>query len=175
VVQWAPAEVQRLRAGGTGHPPATARTEHTGDEPVATAAGRAGAVALFNVGDLPIDTIAWSTLARRGARFMPAAAVPDNETLNAPVLAANLAGTFAVAWLDNSRAVNARSTLHATIGTASGLAPPQAIATGHEQPAEFAAGIDGRGNAVVLWNDYASSGGGRGLFAAFEHPMGRVR
>jgi hypothetical protein len=54
-----------------------------------------------------------------------------HETINSPLLAANLAAAFVTAWSDNDGVANAPDSLHATIGTAGGaLAAPRTIASG---------------------------------------------
>jgi hypothetical protein len=143
----------------------TGEVSTTGNFPVAAASQR-GAVALFNVGLPPIDTIAYATLSPSGDGFTAAHDIPDHETVNSPVLAADRGGSFAAAWLDNDRAVNAPDSLQVTTGTSATLASPQAIPpTAGHQPEELAVGIDGRGEAIVLWDDFA--GYSHGMFATF--------
>lgn len=138
----------------------------TGDGPVAASAGRGGKIALFNVGSPPVDTIAHSTLTGTGARFGRATDLPDHETINSPLLAANLAGAFVSAWSDNDRVANAPDSLHATIGTPGGaLAPPRTIASAAEQPQDAVVGIDGHGNAILLWDSWRARWT-HGMFAA---------
>ena len=152
---------------------ATPEISPTGNFPLAAAAGTGGAVAIFNVGAPPIDTIAWSGLTNAAAGFTPAQEIPDHETISYQALAANRAGAFVAAWLDNDRSADARNSLHAAIGSSGRLQAPQTIAPTADPPAQesLAAGIDGHGNAIVLWSEYGADGYTHGVFVSFARPM----
>ena len=85
-------------AAAVAHSRRTPEISATGDGPVAASAGGAGQ------GDRavqrrlpPIDTIAHSTLTGTSTRFGRATDLPDHETINSPLLAANLASAFLTA------------------------------------------------------------------------------
>jgi hypothetical protein len=91
-----------------------------------------------------------------------------HETINSPLLAANLAAAFVTAWSDNDGVANAPDSLHATIGTAGGaLTLPRTIASAAEQAQDAVVGIDGHGNAVLLWDSWRA-GWTHGMFAALH-------
>jgi hypothetical protein len=144
----------------------------TGNFPVASASGRGGAVAMFNVGVAPIDTLAYASLRARGARFTASTVLPDHETINQPVVASNLAGNTVGAWFDSPREVtNAQDSIHAVLGPATHLSAPATVAppSSDVAPDLLAAGIDGRGNAIILWEGVGSDGFSHGIFAALSH------
>jgi hypothetical protein len=136
------------------------------------ASDRAGAVALFNVSGPPVDTIAFSTLSSHGDRFSPPRELPDRRTVNSPILAANLAGTFVMLWADSRRVVNAPYSLHAAEGTASGVQRAQTIVPAAHTFAvdSEVAGIDRNGNAIAIWDDFGDDGYTYGVFETALHP-----
>jgi hypothetical protein len=138
----------------------------TGNFPIATADGTSGALAAFNVGTPPIDTIAYATLPPTATRFTPATSITNHQTDNSPVVAANLNDTFITAWLDSEQ-----GTLRTALGSGEVLTAPATIAPASDHPAveSFAVGIDSHGNAIVIWDDTPADGYTHGVFAAFHH------
>lgn len=150
----------------------TGEISSTGDHPVAVARGRSGATTMFNVGLPPIDTFADATIGSSGSHFMAPTVVPDHETINAPALASDLAGTTVAAWLDSPRGVtNAGDSVHAAIGRSGSLGAPETVAAAASSTVGglLTSGIDGRGNAIVLWEGVGAGGFSHGIFAAFRH------
>ncbi len=139
----------------------------TGRNEAASAQGRNSAIAVFNVGGIPIRTLAWSRLRPSGAFTAPQ--ILDRNEIGTPVIAGAPAGDVTLAWTDAPLGnLTATSTsIHATTGNGGTLARPQTIAPGRDRIAEatLATGIDHHGNAIVIWDSSATSGT-HGVFAA---------
>lgn len=140
---------------------ATSLIAPAGDQPVAAPAGHKGALAIFNPGGIPHTTLAWSTLTTDG-RFSTPAAVKDSHTINAPVLAANTSGQFVAAWTHAFGFANAPMSLRAASGRGQSFGAPHTIVPARGNANTFAAGIDGRGDALVLWNTFHEGGAANG-------------
>jgi hypothetical protein len=128
-------------------------------------------MALFNVGGIPVKTIAWSRLT--GAGFT-APQILDREQVGPGLVAAgNPRGDVALAWLDAPTGVITPTSysIHATLGTSGSLAAPQTIAPGvdHVNSGYLVGGIDGHGDAIVVWDAFTDSQS-RGVFASIGRP-----
>lgn len=145
------------------------RLASAGDTPVATADGTHGALTAFN-GDTAYDP-EWSLLPASGTRFTKARAVGDANAIYPPVLSANLAGQFVIAWNDQggTTANPAYSSVAAATGTGQRLSRPAVIAANDVAAQTIKTGIDGAGNAIVIWNKWVDNEP-RGVFAAVHHP-----
>jgi hypothetical protein len=139
-----------------------------GDFPVAAPYGRGGAIAVFNPGGIPYRTLAWSVLKGHRHGFGQQASIPDPDTINAPVVAANASGRFVIAWTHASSNNNPKISLRAATGNSARLSHPQLLASGSHPPESFVTAIDSRGDAIVMWNDFGSNGS-VGLHAAIYH------
>ncbi len=145
------------------------RLASTGDTPVATSDGTHGALTAFN-GDTAYDP-EWSLLPASGTRFAKARAVGDPNAIYSPVLAANLAGQFVIAWNDQGGTTTnpAYSSVAAATGTGQRLSRPAVIAPSDVAAQTIKTGIDGAGNAIVIWNKWVDNEP-HGVFAAVHHP-----
>jgi hypothetical protein len=143
----------------------------TGDFPVATADGHGSVMVMFNVGRPPVKTLAWSLLGPSGARFSKPRIVPDRHTIYSPVIAANLSGAFVAAWTHASGYTVTSDTYSvvAAAGVDNRLEQPTTIAPGSQHVAAqtLATGIDGKGNAIVIWSEWINNEP-HGLFAAIH-------
>jgi hypothetical protein len=139
------------------------RLAPAGDFPLAVADGRGGALTAFSHSG---RALAWARLAPGHRRFRRPALV-SRSSIYEPALAANLEGRFIVVWNRPSRNHNPSYALLATEGRGGHLEASRLVAPASDNvdPAGFSAGIDGRGEAIVLWQDFSSQGTG-GLFAA---------
>ena len=139
--------------------------------PVATADGRNGALAVLTgqIGGFARGLV-WSLLPATGARFAKARAVGDPNAIYSPVLAANLAGQFVIAWNDQAgtNANAAYSSVAAATGSGQRLSRPAVIAPSDVAAQTIKTGIDGAGNAIVIWNKWVGHEP-RGVFAAVHH------
>lgn len=125
----------------------------TGDLPVVTADGPAGAFTVFNVGSPPVRTLAWSMIAGGGSSFTHSTLIPDPNTLYPAVLAANLRGQVVVAWTDSNNA--SQLSVRAVIGSRSRIGRPHLVVPVQDQveAQSFAVGIAGNGDALLVWNE----------------------
>lgn len=144
----------------------------TGENQAASAQGSGGAIAAFNVGGIPVRTLAWSRLANSAANFTRPQ-VLDHSEISVPVIASNPSGNTVLAWTDAPLGeITATSySIHATTGTGGPLARPRTIAPGRDHIAEatLATAIDHRGDAIVIWNEWANSQP-HGVFASTYTP-----
>jgi hypothetical protein len=143
----------------------------TGQQQVSTAIGAHGAAALFNFGGVPVKTIAWSRLTAHG---FTAPRILDHEQTGPGLIAAgNREGEVELAWLDApAGAITPTSySIHAVLGTGRSLAAPQTIVRGadHVNPGYLAGGIDGRGNALIVWDTFTGAQS-QGVFATVGRP-----
>jgi hypothetical protein len=139
-----------------------------GDGPRASPAGRGGALTVFNPGAAPYQTLAWSMLIRRRG-FSKPVLIRDPSTIYSPSLAANTDGQFLVAWTHASARRNATLSIRVALGQDGQLGAPEAISSGDVSANSLTTGIDGAGNAIVIWNDFlqsSSTSGSFGIFAA---------
>jgi hypothetical protein len=147
------------------------RLASTGSAPVATADGLDGALAVFTgqIGGFARGLV-WSLLPATGTRFAKARAVGDPNAIYSPVLAANLAGQFVIAWNDQAgtNANAAYSSVAAATGSGQRLSRPAVIAPSDVAAQTIKTGIDGAGNAIVIWNKWVGHEP-RGVFAAVHH------
>jgi hypothetical protein len=91
--------------------------------------------------------------------------IRDPDTINAPVIAASASDRFVIAWTHASSNNNPKISVRAATGDTRHLAHPQLLAAGSHPPESFVTAIDSRGDAIVLWNDFGSSGS-HGMHAA---------
>ncbi len=143
----------------------------TGQDQVSAAVGARGAIALFNVGEVPIKTIAWSRLA---ASWFTRPRILDREQVGPGVIAAgNPEGDSAFAWFDAPAGLvtDTSYSIHAALGSGGSLSAPQTIAPGtdHLSAGYLAGGIDGHGDAIVVWDEFTGSQS-RGVFASVGQP-----
>jgi hypothetical protein len=157
------------RDGGAFH--SLPQISATGQHQVSAAVGARGAIAVFNVGEVPIKTIAWSQLAASG--FTPPR-ILDREQVGPGVIASgNPEGDSAFAWFDAPAGLvtDTSYSIHAALGSGGSLSAPQTIAPGtdHLSAGYLAGGIDGHGDAIVVWDEFTDSQS-RGVFASVGQP-----
>jgi hypothetical protein len=131
----------------------------TGDFPVAVADGQAGTLAMFNVGPEAGIGLAWSLSAGPTTPFsQPTSVSAPNSSY--PALAANLGGQFVVAWAQSDIDNPSLQSIRATTGTASRLDQPEVVLPAPDQVDGplFAIGIDRKGDAIFLWNEFRGDG-----------------
>jgi hypothetical protein len=143
------------------------RLDVGGRQPTAAAVGSSGALVMFEPGPVPYTTLAWSQLGPNG--FSSPVTLHDPDTLDTAALAGNLRGQFAAAWIDSVRPSGPDS-LRLALGAGSAFGSPLTIVpvSGGVNGVAPAIGIDGAGNAVVLWNRWCATGrsyGACGMFA----------
>jgi hypothetical protein len=154
-----PAAVWQASAA-PGHRFATARKiAASGDSPIATPAGRAQAIAALNPGVAPYQTVAWTTIRAAARNPVALRRVPDGDVINPPLLAANGGGRFVLVWEHASSHRNPRISLKAAIGAGTKLKHLHRLADGNHPPQSVATAMNAHGDAIVLWNDFTSSGG----------------
>jgi hypothetical protein len=157
-----------------GHWRATHELSPIGDLPVASADGLHGALAVFQ--DTPGGVTAgldWSLLPATGTRYAKRAAVRDSNSPYRPVLAANSTGGFVTAWYSNPQreATAANSSLAAATGKGDRLSRARIIASSNVDAETIQTGIDGAGNALVVWlSSETSNPKQKKILAAVYHP-----
>jgi hypothetical protein len=163
-------------AAGPGGVGVFAATEHFGGHlskavglgagaewPTAVAVGSSGALLMFEPGPVPYSRLAWSMLGPGG--FSSPVLVRDPDTLYTASLAGNADGQFAAAWIDSVRPSGPDS-VRIALGDERGFGRPRTVVPGNDSvngTPSINLGIDGAGNAVVLWNRWCS--GPCGMFA----------
>jgi hypothetical protein len=143
----------------------------TAQHQVSGAVGAHSAVALFNVGGIPIKTIAWSRLTASG---FTAPRVLDREEVGPGLVATgNPEGDSAFAWIDAPLGLvtDTSYSIHAALGSGASLSAPQTIAPGADRVGAgyLAGGIDGHGDAILVWDEFIDSQS-RGVFASVGQP-----
>jgi hypothetical protein len=134
-----------------------------GEWPTAAPVGASGALLMFEPGPVPYSSLAWSMLGPGG--FSSPVLLHDPDTLYTASVAGNVAGQFAAAWIDSVRPSGPAS-LRLALGDERGFGRSRTIvpANGSVNPTPaINLGIDGAGDAVVLWNRWCS--GPCGMFA----------
>jgi hypothetical protein len=140
----------------------------TGQQQVSAGVGDDGAVALFNVGGIPVKTIAWSRLTAHG---FTTPRVLDHEQVGPGLIATgNPEGDLSLGWFDApvGEITDGSYSIHAAFGTTGALGAPATIvpAADHVAGNQLAGGIDGHGNALIVWNKAGYDNSGTyGVFA----------
>ena len=153
-----PAGVWRATAA-PGHRFAAARKiVASGDSPIATSAGPGQAIAALNPGVAPYHTVVWTTIRAAAGSPVSLRRVPDGDVINSPLLAANPGGQFVLVWEHASSHRNPRISLKAAIGAGTKLKHLHRLADGNHPPQSVATAMNAHGDAIVVWNDFTSSG-----------------
>ncbi len=130
-----------------------------GDSPIAAPNGPAQAVAALSPGVAPYQTMAWTTIRAAAGSPVSLRRVPDGDVINSPLLAANAGGQFVLVWEHASSHRNPRISLNAAIGAGTKLKHLHRLADGNHPPQSVATAMNAHGDAIVIWNDFTSSGG----------------
>ncbi|MGO9976738.1 MAG: hypothetical protein ACLP01_28830 [Solirubrobacteraceae bacterium] len=151
-----------------GRPFVASTTFATGAHAVAAAVGENGAVAVFNVGGIPVKDLALSRLTA-GSTSFTRPSVFDRRTVGSPVVAGAPNGDYLLAWFDAPVGlITATSySLHAALGAPNSPSRPVLIAPGTNRldGGQLATAIDDHGHAIILWDDWLANQPA-GLFAA---------
>ncbi len=131
----------------------------SGDSPIATPDGPAQAIAALNPGVAPYQTVAWTTIRAAARSSVSLRRVPDGDVINSPSLAANAGGQFVLVWEHASSHRNPRISLKAAIGAATKLKHLHRLTDSNHPPQSVATAMNAHGDAIVVWNDFTSSGG----------------
>jgi hypothetical protein len=115
--------------------------------------------------------LAWAQLPGTDTRSANPAMLSGPNSPYPPVLAANIASDFVIAWNDQPQGlVNAaESSVAATTGGQDHLSHTQLIAQGNVAAKTIQTGIDGTGEAIVVWSDFIGNHS-QGVFAAVHRP-----
>ena len=147
------------------------RISATGQQQVAAALGVNSAAALFNTGGIPVKTIAWSRLTAHG--FTSPQVLDHAQAGPGLVAAGNPEGDLALAWFDAPVGLltDTSYSIHAALKTPGSPGTPVTIvpATDHVAGGRLAGGIDGHGDAIVVW-DSTDNSRTAGVFATVGIP-----
>jgi hypothetical protein len=142
-----------------------------GNFPVAAAHGPEGAVGVFQdeLGGV-LGALDCSLLPAAGARFAEPTVIAGSTSPYRPVLAGASNGNFVIAWFSPATSpLLANSQLIAAVGSAAQLGRAQIAAPADVAADTIEAGIDGAGDAIVMWSDWIENGP-KGVFVANYQP-----
>jgi hypothetical protein len=143
-----------------------------GERPLAVADGEGSVMVLFDhfwTPDLRFlgNRLETSTLPATGTRLTRPTVVRGLEAPEPATLVANSSGAYLIAGLPR-RTEHATESILAVTGNAGGLGSANLVVSGGVSGHPPRAGIDGNGDAVVLW-DESSESGYQGVFTATHH------
>ena len=103
-----------------------------------------------------MKTLAWSRLTAHG--FTAPRVLDHTQAGPGLVATGNREGDIALAWFDApvGEVTDSSYSIHASLGATGSLGTPTTIVPGTEHVAggQLAGGIDGHGDAIVVWNKF---------------------
>jgi endoglucanase len=152
-----------------------------GEEPLAVADGEGSAMVLFDHFWTPRlhflgNRLETSTLPATGTRLTRPTVVPGLEAPEPSTLVANTSGDYLIVGMPRRSDSAGNASIVAVSGSAGGLGAAHLVVSGEVSGHPVPAGIDGNGDAVVLW-DEAGGSGPHGVFTATQRaePLFRAR
>jgi hypothetical protein len=144
-----------------------------GDEPLAAASGESSAIVLFDHFWTPRlrflgNRLETSTLPATGTHLTRPTVVRGLAAPEPATLVTNMSGAYLIVGIPPQSQSAGKLSIVAVAGNANGLAPAQLVVSGEVSGHPPPAGIDGNGDAVVLWDEDSESGS-RGVFTATRH------
>ncbi len=141
-----------------------------GDEPLAVADGEDSAMVLFDHFWTPHlrflgNQLETSTLPSIGTHLTQPTVVRGLDAPEPPALVANTSGTYLIAGIPRESGSAGQRSIVAVRGSAGGSGAAHLVISGEVSGNPPPAGIDGNGDAVVLWDEAES----HGVFTATHH------